>query len=374
VFSNLAVYNLNIFRSLLVVPTFFLYRYLFALSKPWHLSWSNSEILNWCIAFAIADFVFYWFHVLSHRWNLLWGAHLVHHQPEEYNLSIGGRDSIFGRSILFLMGLPVALLGVPPITYFTAAFFGIAYMGVWTHTRLIGKLGILEYFLSTPYHHKIHHYKDVARLGGSKNFGGVFIIWDRIFGTFWEEEANQDYEYGVSRVPVTYSPFESQIFFYRHLFAQFFKIPVKDRFKLLFSHYLLEPVPVPPTESRPLTYDYSDWLFCFLLLVLTYYCTSVLTPALIFGFADAAVDLNFSIKLIVAGGATCLGLGELSRILEGKGLRSRIWVTLFLTATAVALTFAFPLNQIDGVHKKGIVDFVLRSRVFLTLGSLIALG
>jgi len=373
VFSNLAIYNLSIFRLFLVVPTFYLYRYLFTVSKPWHLTWSNSEILNWCIAFVIADFIFYWFHVLSHRWNLLWGAHLVHHQPEDYNLSIGGRDSIFGRSMLLLMGTPVALTGIPPTTYFTAAFFGIAYMG-WTHTRLIGKMGVLEYFLSTPYHHKIHHYKDIARLGGSKNFGGVFIIWDKIFGTFYEEPAILEYEYGVSRIPEIYSPFEAQTFFYRHLFAQFFKLPFKDRLKLLFSHYSPEPVPLIPRESRASTYGYNDWFFCFVLLALTYYCTSLLTIPLMFRLAQGDVDLNLCIKLIVAAVATLLGLFELSKILEGKGIKSRAGVTLILVVTAVTLTLAFPSPQIDDDHKRGIVEFILRSRVFLALGSLIALS
>jgi sterol desaturase/sphingolipid hydroxylase (fatty acid hydroxylase superfamily) len=373
IFSNLCHYNLNLFRLLLVVPALVFYKYLFVLSKPWHLSWSNSSVVNFCIAFVIADFMWYLFHVLSHRWNVLWGAHLVHHQPEHWNLSIGGRESIFGRSILCFMGTPFALTGLPPTTYYPAAFLGLAYMGL-THTRVVGRLGILEYFLSTPYHHKIHHYKDTDRMGGSKNFGGVFIVWDRMFGTFWEEEGEVK-EFGIDGMPATSSPFNDQTFFYRHLFRLFFKVPVKDRLKLLFSHALPEPVPLVIESADPIRrYSYREWFLCFLLLVMVYQAMSILSLAVTFRLAENAFESAFFIKLIVASVSVLLGIFQISKILQsGKATSSRDRVTVLLTVAAVLLAFVFLPQEMTDEPRKSVFAFVLGSRVFLALGALIAL-
>lgn len=377
ILSNLCANNLNLFRLLLVIPAFIFYRYLFSISKPLHLSWPNSSVLSWCMAFVIADFVFYLFHVLSHRWNILWGAHLVHHQPEHWNLSVGGRDSIFGRSILFFMGAPLALTGLPPTIYFSAAFVGIAYMG-WTHTRLVGRLGVLEYFLSTPYNHKIHHYKDVARTGGSKNFGGVFIIWDRLFGTFLEEKdvAFGDYEFGIQGTSPTDSPILSQTFFYRHLFKMFFKIPVKDRFKLLFSHYLPEPVPpvTPEVPSSMRTFSCLDWFFCFLLLLLIYQGTSILVLVPAFHFSEDAFDQTLLLKLGVACAATLLAIFQISKLLHaGERISLRSRVGLLVTVVVIAIAFGYLNQQIPNAQKKTALEYVLGSRAFLALGALIAM-
>ncbi|MFN7973913.1 MAG: sterol desaturase family protein [Acidobacteriota bacterium] len=140
---------------------------------------------TWAIAIVAVDFTYYWFHRFSHRVNFAWATHVVHHQSEEYNLAVALRQSWLAKTYHWAFDLPVAMLGVPPAVYATSYAINLLYQ-FWIHTRTIGTLGPFEWVFNTPSHHRVHHGRDAKYL--DKNYAGILIVWDRLFGTFKREE------------------------------------------------------------------------------------------------------------------------------------------------------------------------------------------
>ena len=154
------------------------------------LELSASSVPVWIGTFVAVDFAYYWWHRASHRVNVLWGGHIVHHQSQDYNLAVALRQAWFTSLGSIFFYLPLALLGVPVIVYATCDALNTLYQ-FWIHTRLVGKLGPLEWILNTPSHHRVHHGINPQYI--DKNYAGVFIVWDRLFGTFEEEKAEPVY-------------------------------------------------------------------------------------------------------------------------------------------------------------------------------------
>jgi alkylglycerol monooxygenase len=148
----------------------------------------------WILLLLATDFLWYWYHRFGHRINLMWGFHIVHHSSEEFNLSTGTRITIFQAVIrtLFWSALPV--IGFPAEMIMTILLIHGAYP-FFTHTQTIGKLGWIEYILVTPSHHRVHHASNESYL--DKNYGDIFIFWDKIFGTFAEEK--EEAVYGITQ-------------------------------------------------------------------------------------------------------------------------------------------------------------------------------
>ena len=142
------------------------------------------SFVPWIIAFVGVDLIYYIWHRLSHEVNFLWAAHVVHHQSEDYNLAVALRQSILTNFTTLPFHLPLAVLGVPPTVYVTMEALSTLYQ-FWIHTQLVGKLGFLERLLNTPSHHRVHHAVNPRYL--DRNYGAIFIVWDRLFGTFAEE-------------------------------------------------------------------------------------------------------------------------------------------------------------------------------------------
>ncbi|MBC7885982.1 MAG: sterol desaturase family protein, partial [Saprospiraceae bacterium] len=142
----------------------------------------ESSVALYVLAFIGLDFAGYWSHRFSHEINILWNRHIIHHSSEEYNLACALRQSVSEIFAVFtILFLPMALLGVPPkIVGFIAPLHLFAQF--WYHTRLIGKMGILEYILVTPSHHRVHHAINPKYM--DKNYSQIFIVWDKLFGTF----------------------------------------------------------------------------------------------------------------------------------------------------------------------------------------------
>ncbi|SVD04805.1 uncharacterized protein METZ01_LOCUS357659, partial [marine metagenome] len=137
------------------------------------------------IAFIVQDFTGYWMHRLNHRVNMFWNRHIIHHSSEEFNLSCALRQSIsetFKFSAILM--IPAALLGIPVKIFMILGPIHL-FMQFWYHTRLIGKMGILEYIIVTPSHHRVHHAINSEYL--DKNYGQILIIWDKMFHTFQPE-------------------------------------------------------------------------------------------------------------------------------------------------------------------------------------------
>ena len=156
------------------------------------------------IAFVVEDFAGYWIHRLNHRVNIFWNRHIIHHSSEEFNLSCALRQSISNNiKFVAVLLIPAALFGIP--AYLFAIIGPIhLFMQFWYHTRLIDKMGFLEYILVTPSHHRVHHAINPEYI--DKNYSQIFIIWDKIFGTFQPEEESIPPVYGILRPAGTWNP------------------------------------------------------------------------------------------------------------------------------------------------------------------------
>lgn len=156
---------------------------------------------TWILALLGKDLGYWVFHWFSHRTAFGWAAHGVHHQSEEYNLAVALRQSWFAGLYAWVFYLPLALLGVPLGVYVAVSSINLLYQ-FWIHTRLVGRLGPLEWVLNTPSHHRVHHGCEARYL--DRNYGGMLIVWDRLFGTFQRED--QEPHYGVVHPIRTWNP------------------------------------------------------------------------------------------------------------------------------------------------------------------------
>jgi sterol desaturase/sphingolipid hydroxylase (fatty acid hydroxylase superfamily) len=148
----------------------------------------------WVIGIVGYDLAYYWFHRASHRINLAWSAHVVHHQSEDYTLAVALRQAWFQPQFSRWFYLPLALIGIEPAIYVVAGGISLLYQ-FWIHTELVGRLGPLEWVLNTPSHHRVHHGTNARYL--DKNYGAILIVWDRLFGTF--EPETEPVVYGITR-------------------------------------------------------------------------------------------------------------------------------------------------------------------------------
>lgn len=163
----------------------------------------QNPILYWTVLLIAQDFMFYWLHRVDHYCRLFWAVHVTHHSSEEFNLTVGFRSSVFQPLYRFIYFIPLSLIGFKGIDIMFI-YAATQIYGILIHTKTVGKLGFLEWFMSTPSHHRVHHASNVKYL--DKNMGMVFIIWDRLFGTFEEEDKNEQVIYGLTENIKTYHP------------------------------------------------------------------------------------------------------------------------------------------------------------------------
>jgi sterol desaturase/sphingolipid hydroxylase (fatty acid hydroxylase superfamily) len=163
---------------------------------------SKTSVLAWVAVIVGVDFCYYWFHRAGHRMNIIWAGHAVHHQSEDYNLAVALRQSWYIPLVSWLFYVPLAVIGFPPVLYLTATTVNTLYQ-FWIHTESIERMGPLEWILNTPSHHRAHHGVNPQYI--DKNYAGIFIIWDRMFGTF-EPEKDQ-VVYGTIKPVASWNPF-----------------------------------------------------------------------------------------------------------------------------------------------------------------------
>ncbi len=155
----------------------------------------------WALLFFVDDLVYYWFHRISHESRLFWNFHVVHHSSEHYNLSVAVRQSWFSGTLHWIFYAPIMLLGFAPWMFAVMHGFNLIYQ-FWIHTRFVNRLGFLERILNTPSHHRVHHGVNNPYL--DKNYAGVLIIWDRMFGSFVEE--TEAPRYGIVKPIRSFNP------------------------------------------------------------------------------------------------------------------------------------------------------------------------
>jgi alkylglycerol monooxygenase len=189
------------------------------------------KVVYWLVLFLLVDLAYYWAHRMSHEINLFWGGHVVHHQSEEYNLSVALRQSSLQVVWTFAFSLPIAFLGFDTLHFALVSALNTLYQ-FWIHTETIGKMGWFEYVFNTPSHHRVHHGRDPKYI--DKNHAGSLIIWDKMFGTFQPEEEKPTY--GITKPINSWNPVFANVSHYVDMAHDLKRIPKwYDKFRYLFK-------------------------------------------------------------------------------------------------------------------------------------------
>ena len=285
-------------------------------------TWASDSLWTWVVGFVGADFFYYWYHRFSHRVNFAWATHVVHHQSEDYNFAVALRQPWFTQFYSWVFYIPLALLGIPPMVFVTSFAFNLLYQFL-LHTRLVNKLGFFEWFMNTPSHHRVHHGVEEKYL--DKNYGGVFIVWDRLFGTFQLEE--EEPTYGILKPVKTWNPLWANVQPFADLLQRSFEMQGLNKLILWFAPPAWEPgkgevIPEFPPEGRDYDRDNKGmhpYLF-FQLAPLTI----VMTWLLLFeGEIDMSLKASLAMFLILTmvswsalvEGQSWAPLSEVSRLL-----------------------------------------------------------
>ncbi|MCO4747733.1 MAG: sterol desaturase family protein [Proteobacteria bacterium] len=198
---------LGVFTSALTLAAYVLLYDQFRLATLEPSHWST-----WVFALLAVDFIYFLWHWASHRINLVWATHVVHHQSEEYNLSVALRQSWTDAFTSWPLYLPLALAGVSPFVLIVCRSINTLYQ-FWVHTRAIGRLGPFEWFMVTPSNHRVHHARNPKYI--DRNYGGILCIWDRIFGTFAAEQ--EEPVYGTVTPLASWNAFHAQTWYFGKL-------------------------------------------------------------------------------------------------------------------------------------------------------------
>ncbi|MCK5637237.1 MAG: sterol desaturase family protein, partial [Flavobacteriaceae bacterium] len=168
--------------------------------------------------FFAEDFIYYWFHRISHESRFFWASHVIHHSSQKYNLSTALRQTWTGSFISFVFWLPLPLLGFHPIMIMAQMSISLIYQ-YWIHTELIDKMPkLFEAFFNTPAHHRVHHATNPQYL--DRNHAGILIIWDKMFGTFEPEVEKPNY--GLVKNIDTFNPIKIAFLEWVYLFKDAF--------------------------------------------------------------------------------------------------------------------------------------------------------
>ena len=181
------------------------------------VSWFDASprgIALWAVAALAWDFCYYWFHRFSHEISILWAAHAVHHQSEDYNLSTALRQTSSGFLFGWIFYLPLFLIGFPLEVLLTVNAVNLIYQ-FWVHTQVVRRLGPLDFILVTPSNHRVHHAQNERYI--DKNYGGMLILWDRLFGTFEDEREDEPVVFGVRKPLANWNPFWANLQVYDYL-------------------------------------------------------------------------------------------------------------------------------------------------------------
>jgi alkylglycerol monooxygenase len=222
--------------------------------------WSMEPFWQWIVAFIAYDFCYYWKHRFGHEWRIMWASHIAHHQSEEFNLSTALRQT--GTDYIgFVFYIPMFLIGVPPAAVVTVGSLNLIYQ-FWVHTEHVRRIGPLEWLLVSPSNHRVHHARNPEYL--DKNYGGVFIVWDRLFGTFKDERVDVPCEYGITTGLNSWNPIWANVHFWWDTAKLAWATKsVGDKFKIWFKPPAWVPADLQsaPKEPAKTKYDPPTDLF-----------------------------------------------------------------------------------------------------------------
>ena len=214
------------------LATLGLYSLVYSHAALWQLPADSPWV--WIGALLAYDFCYYWLHRSGHEINILWAAHVVHHSSEEYNLSTALRQTSTGFLLGWVFYLPLALLGVPPLVFAIVGLVDLLYQ-FWVHTRLVGRLGWFDRVFCSPSNHRVHHGQNDYCL--DRNYGGLLIVWDRLFGSFVDEREGEPIVYGVRGQLRSWNPLRANAQVYAALW-QDIRLTRRwaDKLRVLYKH------------------------------------------------------------------------------------------------------------------------------------------
>lgn len=317
------------------------------------------------ILFVLWDLCYYWEHRVAHEVSLFWGGHSVHHQSEDYNLSVALRQSSTAMIWGFPFYLPLALMGFDPVQFALVGGINLLYQ-FWIHTEHIDKMGWFGKIFNTPSHHRVHHGRDPKYL--DKNYGGVFIIWDSIFGTFKAEEERP--HYGVTKPIKSWNPVYANFAHYIDLYAYLKQArTVKDGIGILFNkpgwlpEYMGGFQTPPEVEDSYQKYNASISLAINLYVLLQFMGALGINSVYFFGHAqfDGTTKVFYAIWIILTTlmfgflfesnktwlkylellRLAAIPLGSFYLIAQGFSISSVILVVLWTFSAASAIAFLY---------------------------------
>lgn len=192
---------------------------------------------TWVAAILAADFTYYWMHRLEHEHRILWASHSVHHSSKDYNLTIAMRLSVVESLFEWIFLIPMILIGFSPFQAIVGLIF-VAQFQTWIHTERIKKMGWLDLVFNTPSVHRVHHGSNRKYL--DKNYGGITMIWDHLFGTYQREE--ETVVYGLTKDINSNNPFTINFIEYKNIWKDVKKCRTwKDKFRIVFGGLVWRP-------------------------------------------------------------------------------------------------------------------------------------
>lgn len=319
----------------------------------------ESTPLNWFLLFLGVDLAYYWFHRLSHEINFIWATHIVHHQSEDYNLSVALRQSWFQTLFSWWFYIPLAILGFSPLMILSVAAINTLYQ-FWIHTKMIKKLpAFIEFIFNTPSHHRVHHGVNPQYI--DKNHAGSLIIWDRIFGTF--EKEDEEVVYGITTPLQSFNPFYANFHYWKELIDTSKKTPSFKEKMFVFIKSpgwkpkqlggFQSPPPVNPKTAQKFDFYISDFQKYYVLIQFVFLLG--ITTLFLFTSEQMIVSGNplFVIQAIYISGFILLSLYSFGLLFENnkKGL---FWESLRLIFGVGTVLFYYEVN-----HFEFIFPFVL---------------
>jgi len=234
----------GVFSALLTVA---IYVFAFEHASLWQLSVREPWV--WVVGLVFYDLCYYWVHRFGHTMALMWAAHVVHHQSEDYNLSTALRQTSSGWLVSWIFYLPMAVLGFPPLVFGVVALVDLLYQ-YWVHTQQIGKLGWFDRWFCAPSNHRVHHAVNDKYL--DKNYGGIFIVWDRLFGSFIEEDDAEPCVYGTRGPLRSWNPLWANLHNYVDMAKDSWRArSLADKLRVWFKHPGWRPADVAQRWPKP---------------------------------------------------------------------------------------------------------------------------
>ena len=345
-----------------------------------------SSVVVYIIAFFALDFMGYLVHRIDHEYNFFWNSHIIHHSSEEYNLACALRQSISSVFRIFtIFLLPAALLGVPVLVITVVAPIHL-FAQFWYHTQHIGKMGFLEKIIVTPSHHRVHHAINKEYM--DKNYGQIFIFWDKWFGTFQEELATVPPVYGITRPVRTWNPIKINFIHMGMLFRDAWNTKSsKDKFRIWlmptgwrpadvaqkFPIYKIEDVYQFEKYSTKTSRSLMAWLWfqlIFLFLLLSYFFVHIaqigspgmfLYGGFVFLFVYAYTELMdrnpnawiWELAKTVLGMGIIFYQGDWFGINQYTDFFNFIFIPYFLISFSATLYFSFGESKLkDAIIRK----------------------